>query len=110
MKYNIYCDESCHLQHDGNDIMVIGGVFCLKHKVGRINKDIRKLKEKYEGEIFYLDAMKSPIKRIQDKFRYQIIIRMKLDKADQIEKEVFDIVDKASKTSVFFEVNPQNMS
>ena len=48
MKYNIYCDESCHLQHDGNDIMVIGGVFCLKHKVGRINKDIRKLKEKYD--------------------------------------------------------------
>ena len=72
--------------------------------------EIAKLKEKYEGEIFYLDAMKSPIKRIQDKFRYQIIIRMKLDKADQIEKEVFDIVDKASKTSVFFEVNPQNMS
>lgn len=72
--------------------------------------EIAKLKEKYEGEIFYLDAMKSPIKRIQDKFRYQIIIRMKLDKADQLEKEVFDIVDKASKTSVFFEVNPQNMS
>ena len=54
--------------------------------------------------------MKSPIKRIQDKYRYQIMLRMKLDKADEIEKKCFDIVDSASKTSVFFEVNPQNLS
>lgn len=47
MKYNIYCDESCHLQHDGNDIMVIGGVFCPKHRAKKINKDIRKIEEKY---------------------------------------------------------------
>lgn len=47
MKYNVYCDESCHLQNDGNDIMIIGGVFCQKHKVKKINKDIRKIKEKY---------------------------------------------------------------
>lgn len=47
MKYNIYCDESCHIQHDGNDIMVIGGVFCPKHSVKRVNKEIRKIKEKY---------------------------------------------------------------
>lgn len=47
MKYNVYCDESCHLQNDGNDIMIIGGVFCPKHKVKKINKDIRKIKEKY---------------------------------------------------------------
>ena len=54
--------------------------------------------------------MKSPIKRIQDKYRYQIIVRMKLEFAEQIEKDIFEIVDKASKTSVFFEVNPQNLS
>lgn len=47
MKYNIYCDESCHLQHDGNDIMIIGGVFCPKHKARKINKDIKKIEEKY---------------------------------------------------------------
>ncbi len=47
MKYNIYCDESCHIQHDGNDIMVIGGVFCPKNNVKRVNKEIRKIKEKH---------------------------------------------------------------
>lgn len=30
MEYNIYCDESCHLQHDHNDIMVLGGILCKK--------------------------------------------------------------------------------
>ena len=72
--------------------------------------EIEKLKTEYGSEIIYLDAMKSPIKRIQDKFRYQIMIRMKLDHADEIERKAFEIVDKASKTSVFFEVNPQNLS
>ena len=72
--------------------------------------EINKLKVKYPDQFFYLDAMKSPIKRIQDKYRYQIIVRMKLEFAEQIEKDIFEIVDKASKTSVFFEVNPQNLS
>jgi hypothetical protein len=24
MEYNIYCDESCHLEHDGSSVMVLG--------------------------------------------------------------------------------------
>lgn len=47
MKYNVYCDESCHLQNDGNDIMIIGGVFCPTSKSKKINREIRKIKEKY---------------------------------------------------------------
>lgn len=47
MKYNVYCDESCHLQNDKNDIMVIGGVFCPQSVVKNINKDIRKIKDKH---------------------------------------------------------------
>jgi len=26
-EYNIYCDESCHLEHDRQPIMVIGGMW-----------------------------------------------------------------------------------
>ena len=26
--YNIYCDESCHLEHDGQAIMVLGAIWC----------------------------------------------------------------------------------
>ena len=28
MEYNIYCDESCHLEHDGIKPMAIGAVWC----------------------------------------------------------------------------------
>ena len=72
--------------------------------------EIKELKDKYGDEIIYLDAMKSPIKRIQDKYRYQIMVRFKLEHADEIENDIFNIVDKTSKSSVFFEVNPQNLS
>lgn len=72
--------------------------------------NIEKLKKIYPSEIIYLDAMKSPIKRIQNKFRFQILMRIKLDKADEIEQKVFDIVNKETKNNVFLEVNPTNMS
>ena len=72
--------------------------------------EIEKLKSDYGDQILYLDAMKSPIKRIQNKFRYQILMRVKLEKADEIEEKVFDIANKTSKNGVFLEINPTNMS
>ena len=72
--------------------------------------EIEKLKIDYRSDIIYLDAMKSPIKRIQDKYRYQIMLRLNLESADEIEQKIFEIVDKNVKNSVFFEINPQNLS
>lgn len=72
--------------------------------------EIQELKKNYENDIIYLDAMKSPIKRIQDKYRYQIMIRLNLNKADEIERKIFEIVDKNTKNSVFFEINPTNLN
>ena len=72
--------------------------------------EIVKIKERFGDEIIYLDAMKSPIKKIQDKFRYQILLRVKLSHADEIENEVFDKVNRLVKGNVFIEINPQNLS
>lgn len=44
--YNIYCDESCHLEHDGQPIMVIGGVWCPAEDVKHISDEIRKIKNR----------------------------------------------------------------
>lgn len=44
---NIYCDESCHLEHDDSNIMVIGGVWCSKDKVKYISNKIKELKVKH---------------------------------------------------------------
>lgn len=47
MIYNFYCDESCHLPNDGNEIMVLGGIWCDKNRVRKINETIREIKSKY---------------------------------------------------------------
>ena len=46
MEYNIYCDESCHLEHDGIYVMVIGAVWCPQTKLKEINKRIREIKRR----------------------------------------------------------------
>lgn len=45
---NVYCDESCHLEHDNSNIMVIGGVWCSKNRVKAISDKIKALKEQYQ--------------------------------------------------------------
>lgn len=44
---NIYCDESCHLQNDGQKVMVWGGIICPKNKTRDIFKKIREFKTKH---------------------------------------------------------------
>lgn len=46
--YNIYCDESCHLEHDKNsNVMGLGSVWCLKDKVKDINNRIIDIKKRH---------------------------------------------------------------
>ena len=47
MLYNIYCDESCHLENDNHKSMVIGGLYCPIDKVKTINKKISEIKNIY---------------------------------------------------------------
>ena len=44
MAYNIYCDESCHLEKDNADIMILGAVSCPADEKATIYNDIRKIK------------------------------------------------------------------
>lgn len=73
--------------------------------------EIVNLRSEHEKDFIFLDAMKSPLKRIKNKFRYQILMRLRLDNAKEIENKVFNIIDgKNFKSSVFFELNPQNLT
>ena len=47
MEYNIYCDESCHLENDNINIMVLGAVWCAKEKKSEIFKRIREIKTEF---------------------------------------------------------------
>lgn len=61
MDYNIYCDESCHLEHDKQPIMVVGGMWCPKEDVKKISEQIREIKnrQKARGEIKWVRVSKS---------------------------------------------------
>ena len=44
MLYNVYCDETCHLEHDGINVMVLGAIWCPQSKLKEINQRIRQIK------------------------------------------------------------------
>lgn len=44
---NVYCDESCHLEHDQSNVMVLGAVWCLKKKVSHHACRLREIKVKH---------------------------------------------------------------
>lgn len=46
--YNIYCDESCHLENDGINDMVLGAIWCPQVKLKEISDRIRKIKAKHQ--------------------------------------------------------------
>ena len=47
MEYNIYCDESCHLEHDNQRYMILGGIICPKKLRNKVKNDISEIKSKY---------------------------------------------------------------
>ncbi len=45
--YNLYCDESCHLENDGQVAMVLGAIWCPVDKRVEISERIREIKGKH---------------------------------------------------------------
>ena len=46
--FNIYCDESCHLENDHQQVMVLGAVWCPQEKTREIFVRIREIKIRHE--------------------------------------------------------------
>lgn len=46
--FNIYCDESCHLENDHQQVMVLGAVWCPLERVKEISEQIRAIKIKHD--------------------------------------------------------------
>lgn len=45
--YNIYCDESCHLENDHMSAMVLGAIWCPLDKTKEINLRVREIKKSH---------------------------------------------------------------
>src|ERR1700680_2811146 len=44
---NVYCDESCHLEHDGQGAMTIGAIWCPEEKSREVASRLREIKRKH---------------------------------------------------------------
>ena len=69
--------------------------------------------QKQEPDRFVAVAgMKSPVKKIENKYRYQIIMRLTREKEVDTLLEIYEIVNAQDKknATVFVEINPQNMN
>ena len=106
MEYNIYCDESCHLQSNNSKYMLIGAVYCPKSKIKKVNEYIQHLKENYnlsntielkwnkvdkKTEKLYLDVINYFFNLDYLKFRVIVIDKTTLDheKYNQTENDFY---------------------
>lgn len=71
----------------------------------------RQVFSNYRQDFIYFDKMKSPVKRIKNKYRYQVLARIKSN-YDIINGEFYDIASKnnTKKVLCYLEINPSNMS
>ncbi|MCL2234441.1 MAG: primosomal protein N' [Firmicutes bacterium] len=71
----------------------------------------KQIQSENKSDIAYLAAMRSPVKRIQNKFRMQILFRIS-NNFDTISQKIYELINetRAKGVTVFSEINPQNLS
>lgn len=70
---------------------------------------VKKIREQNPTEFYYLGAMKSPVGKIENQYRYQILMRLKNNST--VEKQIHEIMPNQTRGySVFVETNPTNLS
>ncbi len=68
--FNIYCDESCHIEHDGMPFMFLGAISCAYPQVKRHTQRIKELKEKHN---FYAEIKWSNVSNSKLRFYLDLI-------------------------------------
>ena len=73
---------------------------------------VRAEQKEHPDRFVSVSGMKSPVKRIENKYRYQIIMRLSRKEETETLLSVYEIVNAQDKknASVFVEINPQNMN
>jgi len=84
-------------------------------KVAGVTKNIlygiREVQKNNDNDFVFLQAMRSPKTRLEGKFRYQVLMRLKREKEEKLISTIYEIADKyaLSEVSVITELDPQNL-
>ncbi len=47
--YNVYCDESCHLENDQQPVMLLGAAWCPREEVARLSREVQDMKARHRA-------------------------------------------------------------
>lgn len=74
--------------------------------------ELSNLKGENSQAFYYMDKMRCPLKRAENKFRFQILIKLDNNFVSDILQQIYAICDnkKRSSVQIFVERNPQNLS
>lgn len=85
-----------------------------QNAISTLNAQFAQLQELRNNDenIVFLTKMKSPVKKIEKKYRFQILLRVKGEICDDLLQKIFDICDEKiyKDVSVFVERNPQSLT
>lgn len=83
-------------------------VKCTKSVLLKI-KDIEK---EYKNDFKYIKATKSPIARLETKYRFQVFIKLKRENENEIISKIYKAAEdcRINDVSIFVELNPQNLN
>jgi len=84
----------------------------VKDSTHKLIMELKNFRIKYGEKFFFLEAMKSPVNRIKNKHRYQIVLRFANDIENEVLDEIYGLIDKIknNKFSAFVEINPNSLS
>ncbi len=83
-----------------------------RETIRKIYNDLADLYNEEKESFYYFNAMKSPVGRIKNKIRYQILMRFTKSKENDIIEKIYRVTDnyKSAKVSIFVEIDPQSLS
>ena len=76
-----------------------------------VYKELNMLYTERKKDFVFFGCMKAPLKKLQNKYRYQVLMRI-CDDSGELTDTVYSVINKYDKgsVSVYIEVNPNNLS
>ena len=84
----------------------------VKQQTKECYEKIVKIKDKFPSDFIYLTANRPSISKIKQKFRFQILTKVRQENVDKIIELVYNACDSSRKRNVscFVEINPQSLN
>ncbi len=76
-----------------------------------IYEELSLLREKNKERFLFFGCMKAPLKKLQNKFRYQVLMRITIDN-DDLKDKIYSVTSKydTRAISAYMEINPNNLT